>query len=325
MKIGNNCKKNMLYLYRMYDILKLNTNNKFMRCHFFFLICGILFNHAVIAQVYIKTEYIAPSSFRDATGSKIGGKGDFKSLQGGLQIPISVKMNELNQPTAWGVALQGSYVSMNNQNLSTDYCLNELLNAQLVLIHTRPLSERWSMIAMLGGGIYTDLTEFSEKCILGQGGALFIRKMNPNLDLGGGAAINNMLGYPMAFFALYLDWHKNGKYDFNISMTTKFEISASMKLSEKFRLRLVGEANGMSAVVDKDGESKIFVQNYGIVGLQPELKLGNFLIARMTAGISVARDAYFQDRTVKAFFEHVDHYPHFGVAPYFSFGLKYGI
>lgn len=288
------------------------------------IILSVALTQTAIAQVFIKTEYIPPSSYRDENNNKVGGKGDFMSIQGSLQIPVSVKMNEFNQPTAWALALQGSYASMQNQDLSTDYCLNKLLNAQLVLMHTRPLSKRWSIIAMLGGGIYTDLSEFSGKCILGQGGVLFVRKMNPNLDLGGGVAINNVLGFPMAFFALYLDWHKNGKYEFNLSMASKFEISAGMKLNPKLKLRLVGEANGMSAVVEKDGESKIFVHNYSTIRLQPELKVGKLLTAQMSAGISLIRDVYFQDRTIKAFYADVEDYPHFGVAPYVSVGLKYG-
>lgn len=126
-------------------------------------------------------------------------------------------------------------------------------------MHTLPLSGRWSIIAMLGGGIYTGLSEFSGKCILGQSGVLFVRKINPNLALGDDATINNILRYPRAFFALYLKWGKNGKYGFNISMASKFKISAGMKLNEEWKLRLVGEANGMSVVVEKDGKSKIFV------------------------------------------------------------------
>ena len=288
------------------------------------MILSVVLTQTAIAQVFIKTEYIPLSSYRDENNNKVGGKGDFRSIQSSLQIPVSVKMNEFNQPTAWAVALQGSYASMQNQDLSTDCCLDELLNAQLVLIHTRPLSERWLIIAMLGGGIYTNLSEFSGKCILGQGGVLLVRKMNPNLDLGGGVAINNVLGFPMAFFTLYLDWHKSGKYEFNLSMASKFEISAGMKLNPKLKLRLVGEANGMSAVVEKDGESKIFVHNYSTIRLQPELKLGKLLTAQMSAGISVIRDVYFQDRTIKAFYADVEDYPHFGVAPYVSVGLKYG-
>lgn len=287
------------------------------------ILCG-MFTQAAIAQVFIKTEYIPFSGYRNENSNKAGGKGDFMSIQGGLQIPVSVKMNEFNQPIAWTVTLQGSYVSMQNQDLSIDYCINKLLNAQLILMHTRPLSERWSIIAILGGGIYTNLSEFSGKCILGQGGILFVRKMNPNLNFGGGVAINNVLGFPMAFLALYLDWHKNGKYEFNLSMASKFEISAGMKLSPKLKLRLVGETNGMSAVVEKDGESKIFVHNYSTIRLQPELKLRKLLTAQMSAGVSVIRDVYFQDRTIKAFYADVEDYPHFGVAPYISVGMKYG-
>jgi hypothetical protein len=279
------------------------------------------------AQIVLKTEYIAPSRFLDENGNRVGdGKGDLKSLSGGLQVPVSVKMNERNQPTAWAVALKGTYVSMNNRNLSTDYCLNEALNAQLAVIHTRPLSERWSLTAMLGGGVYTDLSEFSGKCILGQGGVLFVRKMNPNLDFGGGAAINNVLGYPMAFLALYLDWHRNGKFDFNLSLANTFEISASMQVKENLRLRLTGEAGGVSAIVTRNGESKIFVQQYGTAGLQPEFKLSKYIALKVTAGISVSRDAYFQERKIRAFYGNTpDEYPHFGIAPYFAASLKYGL
>lgn len=278
----------------------------------------------VSAQIYIKTDYFRTSDFRDADKTKIGGKGDFKIVEGGLQIPVFITMNELNQPTAWVVALQGAYGEMNNKGLSPNFALNRLFNAQLALIHTRPLSEKWSVMAMVGGGIYSDMSHFSGKCILGQGGVLFIRRMNANLDIGGGAAINNMLGYPMAFFSLYLDWHQNGKYDFNLSMTTKFEISGGMRLNEKWKLRVIGEANGMSAVVDKDGESQIYVHNWGTIGFRPELNLGKMWKAFMTVGVSVKRESYYQKRTLKAFYSSIEDYPHFGVAPYISFGLGFG-
>lgn len=290
------------------------------------VVLGVTLYQNVNAQIYIKSTYFAPSKFKDEEGIDVGGKGDFKMIQGGLQIPVSVKMNELNQPTAWAVALQGSYGEMGNKNLSEDYALNKLLNAQLAVIHTRPLTEKWSMMALLGGGIYTDMSEFSGKCFLGQGGAVFIRKMNPNLDLGGGATINNILGYPMLFPTIYLDWHKNGMFDFNLSLTTKFEISAGMKLNDSWKLRLIGEANSMSAVVDRDEKTQIYVHSWGTIGLQPELKFGKMFVARMSAGVCAKRESYYQDRTIKAFFhEDVEKkYPHFGVSPYISFGLGFG-
>ena len=295
-----------------------------------FLILGVLCAGICLeveAQIYIKTEYIASSSFLNESGDQIGkGKGDFKSISGGVQIPVFVEMNESNQLTAWAVALQGTYASMDNQNLSMDYCLNKVLNAQLAVIHTRPLSEKWSIMVLLGGGLYTNLSEFSGRCILGQGGLLFIKKMNPNLDIGGGAAINNILGYPMAFFSLYLDWHTNGKFNFNISLASVFEISASMQVKKDFKLRLIGEANGISAVVKKGNETKIFVHQYATAGLQAELKLTKYWTTQLTGGVSLSRDVYFQDRTIKAFYKDIpDKYPHFGIAPYFAVAFKYGL
>ncbi|MDR2917917.1 MAG: ApaG domain-containing protein [Tannerella sp.] len=276
------------------------------------------------SQVYIKSEYFGVSKFRDTDNNKTGGKGDLKTIQGGFQIPVSVKMNELNQPTAWAIGVLGSYGALNNSGLSYNDCLDELLNVQLAVTHTRPINEKWFFIAMLGGGVYTDMSAFSGKNFLGQGGVLFIRKINKNLDAGGGIAINNILGYPMAFFSLYLDWHKNGKFDFNISMTNQFELSAGMKLNELWKLRLVGELSGMSAIVDKDGQSQIFVHNWGVVGIQPVLSPGKSFLISMTAGVSVMRDAYYQKRTLKAFFADTDTYPHFGASPYVSIGIGYG-
>jgi hypothetical protein len=180
-------------------------------------------------------------------------------------------------------------------------------------------------MALAGGGIYTDrLSHLSVNNFLGQGGVVFIRKMNTALDLGGGVAINNILGYPMAFFTLYIDWHKEGIFDFNLSMTTKFEISAGIKLDDKWKLRLIGGANGMSAIVDKDGKYQLYVHNWGTIGLRPELKFGGMWKACLTAGVSVKRESYYQARTLKAFYADVVDYPYFGVAPYLSFGLGFG-
>jgi len=288
---------------------------------------GIIINQETQAQIILSSEYMAPSSFMDEDGEKIGkGKGDLKTISAAMQIPLSVKMNEHNQPTAWSIGLSSTYASMNNRNLSTDYCIDEILNAQLAVIHTRPISEKWSVLGMLGGGIYTGLSDFSGKCILGQGGILFIRKMNPNLSLGGGVAVNNVIGYPMAFFTFYLDWQKNGKLNFNISMINSFEISVSMQVKESLKLRLIGQANGLSAIVDRNGKSKIFVQQYGIVGFQPEFKWGKYISTRITGGISVDREVYYQNRTLKAFYGNMhDDYPHFGITPYFAVAFKDGL
>lgn len=278
------------------------------------------------AQISVKSEYIPYSKFKDENGNNLVGKADLKTIDGGIKIPVSIKMNENNKPTAWAIALSGTYASMGGaKGLSKEYYMPEILNAQMGLIHMRPLNEKWSMIATLGAGIYSsDLDNISGKSILGQGGVLFIRHAKPNFDWGIGVAINNALGYPMIFPSLYLDWRLDGRYDFKLSLYDSFEVSLGYKINDNFKLSIIGESKGLMSAVKRDGKSMYYVAQYGYAGIQPEYKLAENFAVFATGGISFARDTYFQSRTLKAFFDSKEDYPHFGISAYFSVGIKYG-
>lgn len=299
----------------------------------------IIFGNNGYAQIEIKSEYITSSKFKDADGNKLGGKGDLKTIDGSVQIPISIKMNENNKPKAWAVALSGTYASLGNENLAKSYSESEILNAQVGLIHIRPLNDKWSMMALLGVGIFTsDLDKISGKAILGQGGVLFIRHAKQNLDWGVGVALNNALGYPMIFPSFYLDWRLDGKYQFNLSMYNSFKVGVATQFNDKFKLGLIGEFKGLMSAVNKDGKDMYFVTQYGYLGLQPEFLLGKSLSIPITIGVSMSREVYYKDRTIKAFFDddksisydnngfnkiESDKRPSFGVSAYGSIGLKY--
>lgn len=149
------------------------------------------------AQVYFKTEYISSTSYKDEENKLSGAKGDLKVIQGGFRIPLSVKMNENNRPTAWAIGCGASHASMNNKKLPETLCPSDMLNLQIGLTHTRPLNAKWSMLATVGAGLYIDSDNLSKARwdnILGQGAIVFIRHLRPNLDLGVGAALNNTFG-----------------------------------------------------------------------------------------------------------------------------------
>lgn len=296
-----------------------------MKNFIFFCLIGFMYCTEVNAQAYLKTEYISAADYKDENNNKVGGRGDMKTVRGGLKIPLSVKIDENNKPTAWAVALSGAYASMNNKNLSTDLCLTEILNAQIGLIHTRPLNEKWSIMAAFGAGWFTsDLDHISGRSILGQGGILFIRHAKRNLDWGVGASLNNILGYPMIFPSVYLDWRLEGKYQFSITMYNSIDASVSMKVNNSFTLSLVATAEGMSTAVTKNGESMLFVNQYSYIGLQPQFIINKWLSIPITAGVSFSRDVYFQKRTIKAFYDDdTTEYPHFNAAIYCSAGIKY--
>lgn len=288
----------------------------------------IFFSNTIFAQIEIKTEYIPSTSYRDVDNNKNGGKGDMQTVQGKIQLPISIKNDPINnRPIAWAIGLGASYASLDNKNLSTDLCLSEMLNAQVGLIHLRPISSKWSIMAILGVGIYTsNLDDISFDHMLAQGGVLFIKHTKKNIDWGIGAAINNALGYPMLFPSFYFDWKLTGKYQFKVSFYDDFSASSSMDFCKgKYRLSLVGMANGLSSLTEKDGKKMIFVNRYSSVGIKPEIFINKSFSVSMTCGVTVMRETYFQKRTLKALFFEDDEYPHFSTSAYFSLGVKYGL
>lgn len=282
---------------------------------------------AVCAQVYVKGEYIGSSKYRDEDNNKTGGKGDAKMLLGGLQIPLSMKMNDNNRPILWSVAFGGSYTSFDNTDISRNLCPSEILNAQLSLLHIRPISQNWSIMASLGAGSYiahTDLSKIRMKNILGHGGLVFVWHLRDNLDVGMGLAVNTSFGYPMAFPALYLNWGLSGRYEVNVSMMNALEVSAGINFNKTFKLSLVAEMNGALALEKVDGKDMMFSHQYIKAGLRPEFTFGKLSIP-VTVGISAVRPAFYTERSLKSFFKSMDreYDPYFSIAPYVSVGLMY--
>ncbi len=277
------------------------------------------------AQVYLKTEYIAPSTFQhEDNGHKLDGKGGLKTIEGGIQLPVSMQINEHGRPTAWVLALGGTYASLGNESWYNEYCVSEILNAQAGVMHLRPFSEKWSILAMAGVGIFTsDMNKFSGRSILGQGGLLFINHVNKAFDWGVGLALNNALGYPMIFPSFYLDWKLEGKYEFKLSMYNSFGIGVSTHLNEHFKLSLVGEAKGIMAAVKKEEKNMYFTTQYAYVGIQPELKLSKSFSIPFTCGVSFT-SMYFQEANLKSFFSDKNMDPYQGISVYLSTGIKYG-
>lgn len=290
----------------------------------------LLYLEGKAQQISFRTEYIGNSGYYylppgEKPREKIGdSKGSAMIYQGTISIPLSVKMNEKNRPTAWGLGFGGAYVSLKNRNFSDDM-VSEIMNVQLGVYHLRPLNDRWSMRASLGAGIFAPTTNFSKltfKNVLGSGGLVFIRHLKPNLDIGGGVSINSSLGYPMIFPAVYVKWKLNGKYDVNVEVIEGLELSAGYDFNERFKLSYAIEMNGQVALLKKDGKDVIFSHQYIVTGFRPELKLGKTgLTMTGMVGLNLYRPASYSDRTLKGVFASDNDY-FFSVSPYASVGLK---
>ena len=255
----------------------------------------LLLPENIQAQVTVKTGYISSSRYKDENG-QYPGKGDMCFVEGNVNIPVSQKMNERNQPTLW----------------------------QLSVTNIRPISKKWLLLTTVGAGVYTS-SDVKLKNVLGQGGVIFIRQFKSNLSLGAGLAVNNTFGYPMVFPAIYFDWSTEGRYQIKVSMLNAMEVSAGMKMNKYLNLRIVAEMNGSLALLEREGKDTMFSQQFIIVGLQPEVSMGNSFSITATAGVSCSRIAYYTTRTLKAFFEDMskDTDPYFKPAMYVSVGMKY--
>ena len=178
----------------------------------------LLLPENIQAQVTVKTGYISSSRYKDENG-QYPGKGDMCFVEGNVNIPVSQKMNERNQPTLWMISAGGSYTAMNNKNLQSYIDIDQIINMQLSVTNIRPISKKWLLLTTVGAGVYTS-SDVKLKNVLGQGGVIFIRQFKSNLSLGAGLAVNNTFGYPMVFPAIYFDWSTEGRYQIKVSTKT---------------------------------------------------------------------------------------------------------
>ena len=280
------------------------------------------------AQVSLKTEYFGTSSYRDEHNQKVANsKGSAVVYQGSINVPFAQKVNDKNQPTIWGVGISGAYAELNNHNFTDDLVLPQIMNLQLAFFHIRPISEKWSIMANVGAGIYTPDTKFSKirmRNLLGNVGLIFIRHFKPNIEIGGGPAFNNTFGYPLLFPAIYFSWDYNKQFICKVSALDGLNLLVGYKLNDFTSLNLVTEMNGQMALTKKDDKEKIFTHQYIVVGISPSINISDKISIPITVGFNAMRTAYYDNRNIKALFQSMsrEYDPCFQISPYLSASVE---
>ena len=265
------------------------------------------------AQISVKTEYIGNSEFYDAVADTNTGNGSAMIYSAGAMVPLSMQASAEDDPykraTIWGVALNGTFVKMDNQNFPIGKKLpSQVMNLGATALHLRPLKERWSMLMALGIGSYTPENRLSAirigENVLANGALVFIWHWRPNLEIGGGVALNNSFGYPMVFPALYLKY-KGGfsdKFTIDINLLDGTKVAFGYDYSENLSLKLVANIGGYSAYLRRNGQKEMFSSQTFFVGLEPEFKLGKHINIPVTFGGSFIRSGRYRERTLSAMF-----------------------
>ena len=266
------------------------------------------------AQISVKTEYISSSEFYDAVADTNTGNGSAMIYSVGAMVPLSMQAPAEDDPykraTIWGVALSGTFVKMENQNFPIGKELpSQVMNLGATALHLRPLKERWSMLMALGIGSYTPENRLSaihiDENVLANGALVFIWHWRPNLEIGGGVALNNSFGYPMVFPALYLKY-KGGfsdKFTIDINLLDGTKVAFGYDYSENLSLKLVANIGGYSAYLRRNGQKEMFSSQTFFVGLEPEFKLGKHISIPVTFGGSFIRSGRYRERTLAAMFQ----------------------
>lgn len=254
------------------------------------------------AQGYVSYDYISASTLKDKLGSECG-SGNMQIVSGAYNVPLSVKYNDRGQLIAWSTSVYGAYGILSNQGQAKELNPENILNGSLNITYIRPISKKWSIIASIGGGIYAPTNEVSVESILGNGGIVFVYKLNKNMNIGVGAGLTNSYGVPMILPMIYFSWQKTGKYEFKVDMSSGMKVSASTWLNKKIKVDFfVIEMDGMSAVTKIERESKI----YSTVMLKSSISPSYYITPKTSFYVGIggnwARGVSISNRSLKGFF-----------------------
>lgn len=273
----------------------------------------------------LKMEYVPFSNYvRPADSLKTGSTSNFKRAQLAFNIPLSFKVDSAGRPKMWAITAEGSYAKMTNRNYEEQLFPTEMLNAQIGLVHMRPISKTWSILAMASAGVFTDMEKISKDDILLQGGVLFIKNFNPRTAFGFGPVVSNAFGVPMVLPGIYFNWVTNGRYKLRVNFPEGIEFG--VQLNPAIQLKTVVELSGMTAETNRDNKSLLLGYQQIVAGLRPEFKLGKSVSLQLTGGTTLVRSFSASSRKLKDFFKVKDVAdPRFTTTFYGAVGLKFDL
>ena len=269
---------------------------------------------SAFAQISVKAEYIGNSKFYDAVADTNTGDGSATIYSASAMLPLWIQAPDEEDPykraTVWGVALSGTFVKMEKQNFPIGKELpSQVMNLGATALHLRPLKERWSMLMALGIGSYTPENQLSAihigENVLANGALVFVWHWRPNLEIGGGVALNNSFGYPMVFPAFYLKY-KGGfsdKFTIDVNLLDGAKVAFGYNYHKNLSLKLVANMGGYLAYLKRNGQKEMFSSQTFFVGLEPEFKIGKHISIPITAGAIFLRTGRYRKRALGAMFE----------------------
>lgn len=276
------------------------------------------------------TDYFSKSHFTDHANDFHGkeqGEGYF--IRYGIKYfqPLSIKLNERNQPTVWSLSAGLSMVRSGNSGEVSTIVPRDILNLGVITSYICPIAPKWSLALSLGCGVYSQPGKIGFNSILANGGCIIIYDINTSLSVGLGVGLTNSFGLPMIMPSGYLKWVVKKRFELDVDLTNQIKITASSVFGKRFRLAWnIVELDAMAAVVKHDSKDKLYSSMMLNSYFSPSLDIGNNFSVYANIGMNIIRFNSISERKIKYMFsgENLSERRHFSPALQVGIGLRYG-
>lgn len=277
-------------------------------------------------QVEISTVYLSRTAFTDHDDNRYG-KGEMNWYKLKYIQPLSVKVNDNGEPIIWTASLNSKYARLRNYGEAAQENPDEVINAGVNITHIRPLSKKWSLIATIGAGIYSNPAEINLNNILANGGCLFIYRFNRNFSLGAGIGLTNSYGIPMVAPMMYIRWQTAGRFQFDLNISSGLRLAASTRFGKHVKLTWdMLNMDGMSSVITDDGCTRLYSSMMISSFITPEVYISSRVSLFVDGGVTIARACQTTKRKIKYMFEEQkeEDQRSFNPAWHVGGGIRYG-
>lgn len=186
-------------------------------------------------QLEVSTDYLSRTTFSGHQKNHLG-KGEMVGY--GLKYiqPLSMTVNDYGQPTTWTLSFNGVLYNLKNIGEAQSVNPDRIINTSINISHIRPLSTKWSIVASIGCGIYSNPRRIGWESVLANGGCVFIYRVNEKFSVGGGVGLTNAYGAPMVAPMVYLKWTLKGRMELDFDITNGIKARAATWFGKRFKL-----------------------------------------------------------------------------------------
>lgn len=285
-------------------------------------------------RLEVYNDVVTSSAYENSDGEHLG-NGYMDKVTVKYEFPISSATDNEGGRILWRGIVRGFYAHLENNGAASSYNPDDMLNANVNVMHVRPLKGRWSLIATAGLCIHTAFHDFTWRDVILNGAAIFSYSHSRRLDYGIGAAITTAYGWPLVLPMPYVRWRNGspsenvkGTWEIDFNMMGAVQASAATWLTEDMKLNIEAfRMESMAANHKVDGDWKVYSSTTMRSGLRPELKIGKTGMLSLAAGVVWRRGTSLADRSYSGFFKNFNHNRrrHFGPAMYISVGYNAGL